>query len=88
MGHKGTMESKYTTNKGILPEVLIDEMRKAFKRSEELLDLEVMQQDPILEQKQELHNTIQNATPQQLGQILEMFSTMDIGKIITSQARC
>ena len=41
MGHKGSMESKYTTNKGVLPEALVEEMREAFMRSEELLDLEL-----------------------------------------------
>ncbi|MEX0656102.1 MAG: hypothetical protein WD154_00950 [Nitrosopumilaceae archaeon] len=41
MGHKGSMESKYTTNKGILPDELVKEMREAFMRSEELLDLEL-----------------------------------------------
>ena len=40
MGHKGSMEAKYTTNKGILPQTLIDEMRDAFSRSEGFLDLE------------------------------------------------
>ena len=38
MGHKGTMESRYTTNKGVLPEVLTAEMRESFTRSEEHLD--------------------------------------------------
>ncbi|MEM3085255.1 MAG: hypothetical protein QXP61_09245 [Nitrososphaerales archaeon] len=40
MGHKGSIEAKYTANKGILPKALIDEMREAFKRREKLLDLE------------------------------------------------
>jgi len=40
MGHKGSIESRYTTNKGILPNALIEEMRSAFKRSQEFLDLE------------------------------------------------
>ncbi|NDF26289.1 MAG: hypothetical protein EB153_01755 [Nitrosopumilaceae archaeon] len=40
MGHKGSMEAKYTTNKGILPDLLVSEMRDAFGRSEEFLDLE------------------------------------------------
>ena len=40
MGHKGSMESKYTTNKGMLPEILLDKMQESFKRSEEFLDLE------------------------------------------------
>ena len=44
MGHKGIIEAKYTTNKGVLPEALINEMREAFKRSEEFLDLEVSQE--------------------------------------------
>jgi hypothetical protein len=41
MGHKGSMESRYTTNKGILPDALITEMKNAFLRSEEFLDLEI-----------------------------------------------
>ncbi len=40
MGHKGSIESRYTTNKGILPNALVEEMRSAFKRSQEFLDLE------------------------------------------------
>lgn len=38
MGHTGSIEAKYTTNKGILPDELIEEMRVAFQRSEHLLD--------------------------------------------------
>jgi hypothetical protein len=41
MGHKGSMESRYTTNKGILPDALIAEMKNAFLKSEEFLDLEI-----------------------------------------------
>ncbi|MFN3653759.1 MAG: hypothetical protein ACK4TO_00335 [Candidatus Nitrosotenuis sp.] len=41
MGHKGSMEARYTTNKGILPDALITEMKNAFLRSEEFLDLEI-----------------------------------------------
>ena len=40
MGHKGSIEARYTTNKGILPNALVEEMRSAFKRSQEFLDLE------------------------------------------------
>jgi hypothetical protein len=40
MGHKGSMEARYTTNNGILPDALIAEMKNAFLRSEEFLDLE------------------------------------------------
>ncbi len=45
MGHKGSMEAKYTTNKGMLPDALVDEIRQAFRRSEELLDLELQPED-------------------------------------------
>ncbi len=40
MGHKGSIEARYTTNKGILPNALVEEMQSAFKRSQEFLDLE------------------------------------------------
>ncbi len=85
MGHKGTIEAKYTTNKGILPEVLVTEMREAFKRCEELLDLELSTEDPMLKQKEVIQDTIQNATPEELGKVLEMIQTLDIGK--TSQVK-
>jgi len=41
MGHKGSIEAKYTTNKSILSKLLTDEMREAFRKSQEFLDLEV-----------------------------------------------
>lgn len=46
MGHKGSIEAKYTTNKGLLPDALIEEMRAAFKRCEQLLDLESQAVEP------------------------------------------
>ena len=69
MGHKGSIESRYTTNKGRLPDVLINEMRDAFGRSEEYLDQ--ADADPLLEQRTELQQIIENATPEQLGRVLE-----------------
>lgn len=77
MGHRGGIEGKYTTNKGILPQELIEEMREAYKRSEEFLDLEVTQQDPLLKQKEKLYEEIAKATPEQVQKILAMLS---IGK--------
>jgi len=38
MGHSGSIEAKYTTNKNILPKILMDEMREAFRKSQEFLD--------------------------------------------------
>jgi hypothetical protein len=40
MGHKGSIEAKYTTNKSILPKTLMDEMRESFRKSQEFLDYE------------------------------------------------
>ena len=37
MGHKGDIENRYTTNKLRLPQNVIEDMREAYKRSEEYL---------------------------------------------------
>jgi hypothetical protein len=34
MGHKGDIENRYTTNKGRLPDEVIEDMREAYKRSQ------------------------------------------------------
>lgn len=72
MGHKDSMEARYTTNKGMLPEVLLREMRESFARSEEFLDLETAKSDPVQDQKQELQDIIHNAAPEELGLMLEV----------------
>ena len=41
MGHTGSMEAKYTTNKSILPKALTDEMYESFKKCQEFLDYEI-----------------------------------------------
>ncbi len=38
MGHKGSIEAKYTTNKSLLATELENEMWQAFRRSQEFLD--------------------------------------------------
>jgi hypothetical protein len=40
MGHKGSIEAKYTTNKSILPKILTDEMYQSFRKCQEFLDYE------------------------------------------------
>ncbi|HEX9845002.1 MAG TPA: hypothetical protein VGA92_00900 [Candidatus Nitrosotenuis sp.] len=40
MGHTGSIEAKYTTNKSILPKVLTDEMYESFRKCQEFLDYE------------------------------------------------
>ena len=37
MGHKGDIENRYTTNKCRLPEDVIEDMREAYRRSQEYL---------------------------------------------------
>jgi len=37
MGHKGDIENRYTTNKHRLPQSVIDDMREAYKRSQDYL---------------------------------------------------
>jgi hypothetical protein len=75
MGHKGSIEAKYTTNKGILPEELVKEMQEAFKRSEELLDLESFVKAPPQKQKQDLQSVIANADPQTLQELLKILTS-------------
>ena len=81
MGHSGNIKARYTTNKGILPGSQIQEMHDSYKRSESLLDLERTKEDLIIKQKDQVQNTIQQATPKQLGTILEMFQKPSIGKM-------
>lgn len=72
MGHKGSMEARYTTNKGVLPVALVNEMGEAFKRSEEFLDLEIKEEDPLLKRKEELHAVIEKATPEKVQEMLKV----------------
>ncbi|MBS7609589.1 site-specific integrase [Candidatus Bathyarchaeota archaeon] len=37
MGHKGDIEARYTTNKGRLPEEVVEDMREAYRRSQAFL---------------------------------------------------
>ncbi|MDE1830454.1 MAG: hypothetical protein KGI25_09035 [Thaumarchaeota archaeon] len=74
MGHKGSIEAKYTTNKGILPDSLTIEMREAFRRSQEFLDLETKEEDPLLKQKQELQLAIEKATPEKVQEMLRVLN--------------
>ncbi len=70
MGHKGTIESLYTTNKGILPTDLVNEMAGAFTRSEEHLDQAYANRNPS--QRQQIQEMLDQATPQQIERVLEV----------------
>ena len=79
MGHKGSMEAKYTTNKGLLPDTLIQEMRDAFIRSEEFLDLENEKKVEKITSETSPDNpmkeAIQKATPEDLEKMQELLQT-------------
>lgn len=72
MGHSGTMESRYTTNKGVLPVVLVNEMSDAFARSEEYLDQAGTASSPS--QKHQVQRMIERATPGQIEHILSILA--------------
>ena len=74
MGHKGNIEARYTTNKGRIPDSLIQEMRGSFKSCEEFLDLEIKREDPLLKQKEEFKHVIGSATPEQMQEMLKTFA--------------
>ena len=71
-------ESRYTANKGVLPEVLMDEMRQAFARSEEHLDQS--ETDGTIQQRLQAQRIIQDATPAQLGRMLEAIRAGKMGQ--------
>ena len=50
MGHRGNIEARYITNKGILSEV-VAEIRGSFKRVATHLDTETQKNEPIIQQK-------------------------------------
>lgn len=74
LGHKGAIEARYTTNKNILPKSLVDEMREAFKRCEEFLDLDMKQEDPLLRQREVAKDALSKATPEQMQVMLKILS--------------
>lgn len=86
MGHKGSIKAKYTTNKGVLPDELLKEMKGVFKRSEEFLDLEIREEDPLLKQREQVQTAILKATSEQLGRMQEMLQKLDIGNIVQANS--
>lgn len=75
MGHKGSIESKYTTNKGILPEMLVSEMSEAFKRCEEFLDLETRHEDPLQKMRDEARQMLDQAAPEKVQEIVRFLTS-------------
>jgi hypothetical protein len=84
MGHKGSMEAKYTTNKGILPDLLVSEMRDAFRRSEEFLDLEKGIIHTIDKQKEIPTEKLGNLNQEELILLQNLLAKMNTGKTSTN----
>lgn len=73
MGHTGDIESVYTTNKGILPPKLIDEMRAAFNRCVEILDFRYnRKEDELTKQKEELKTKIASMKTDDVQMLLRL----------------
>jgi hypothetical protein len=78
MGHKGSMESRYTTNKGVLPNALVNEMKSAFKRSQEFLDLEMKTDEQLkLQQTSETEIEITNNSMTMQQQTIQVVVKID-----------
>lgn len=69
MGHKGSIEARYTTNKSILPKALMDEMRDSFRRSEEFLDLEKTAEDPAEKKREQVKEIVGKLSVEQLAEV-------------------
>ena len=74
MGHKGSMEAKYTTNKAQLPPSLENEMRNAFKQSEEFLDLEAVIENEKERMKENIRTQVATMTTEQLSHVQELLN--------------
>jgi len=72
MGHKGSIEAKYTTNKSILSMALIDEMKASFLRCQEFLDLEKEQVDMLEEDmKDKVKDDVERLSGDELVEVQE-----------------
>ncbi|MDE1818662.1 MAG: hypothetical protein KGI19_08675 [Thaumarchaeota archaeon] len=80
MGHKGSIEAKYTTNKSILAKTLMDEMREAFRKSQEFLDYETNRESEEEISKQRI------VTPEEFEALItegwQYLGTLPNGKIV------
>ncbi len=86
MGHRGSIEATYTTNKSILPEKLIKAMKDSFDRSEEYLDIETSEDKTAEKQMQNAHTELQKINPEKLGTVLEALQNLNAGKMFQVSA--
>ncbi|MDI1495079.1 MAG: hypothetical protein K8823_385 [Cenarchaeum symbiont of Oopsacas minuta] len=86
MGHVGSIEATYTTNKSILSEELLNAMRKSFAKAAKYLDIETINEDKSAKTKEQAISQIQMAKPEQLGAILDVLQNLNAGKILLANA--
>ena len=86
MGHTGSIETKYTTNKSILPKILMDEMRESFRKSQEFLDLEI---NPERDEEKIEHQRV--VTSEEFEKIVaegwQYLGTLPNGKIVVKNSQ-
>lgn len=74
MGHRNSIEQVYTTNKGILPKALMDEMKNAFLRCQKFLDIEIPTNDASEEKKESVRDRISKLSDEELSKVSEFLS--------------
>jgi len=82
MGHTGDMEARYTTNKGKLPEQMIEDMRRAFMQAEEYLSTAVPKDQDAILVEQALLLAAQVLSPEKVAMIKEIYSRMPFKEAI------
>ena len=88
MGHSGDIESTYTTNKGILPPRLVDEMRAAFNRCVEILDFRYnRKEDELTKQKDELKTKISSMSTADVQMLLRVLGDGKSSSVQTMRSR-
>jgi integrase len=71
MGHKGDIENRYTTNKGMLPDEVIEDMRSAYRRSQGYLQTiaEPSSEDKLREKTRRDLLLILGCSPEELEEL-------------------
>lgn len=79
MGHQNSIEQVYSTNKGILPRALMEEMKSAFLRCQKLLDIEVYDRDPTEDERKDVTDRISRLSDDELSKVSEFLSSNRLG---------
>ncbi|MEM1552813.1 MAG: site-specific integrase [Candidatus Bathyarchaeia archaeon] len=85
MGHKGDIEARYTTNKCRLPEDVIEDMREAYRRSQEYLQTVVREvsRESVAEELRRHLLLVAGFTPEEINKLdLEGLSDEEFQEII------